>query len=76
MMHFIDHSLAFRSTGERPKQYRKVDLRVSNLLRSRLASLDQQDLNRELAAYLHPRQIEAILVRRNLILREALGTGR
>jgi hypothetical protein len=76
MMHFIDHSLAFRSTGERPKQYRKVDLRVSDLLRSRLASLNQADLNRELAAYLHPRQIEAILVRRNLILQEALGTGR
>ena len=75
MLHFIDHSLAFRSSGKRPKQYRKVDLRVSDLLRSRLLTLNQQNLTRELSAYLHPRQIEAILVRRDLILREALGTS-
>jgi hypothetical protein len=76
MMQFIDHSLAFRSTEKRPKQYRKVDLEVSDLLRSRLKSLNGENLKRELSAYLHPRQIEAILARRDLILKEAVGTSK
>ncbi|TDG14827.1 hypothetical protein E2F43_00860 [Seongchinamella unica] len=76
MMKFIDHSLAFRSTERRPSQYRKVDLDVSDLLRKRLQSLSEKDLEAELAPYLHPRQIEAILARRDLILKEARGTGK
>jgi hypothetical protein len=75
MMMFIDHSLAFRSSKKRPKQYRKVPLEVSDLLRSRLESLDEANLTSELSAYLHPRQIEAILARRDLILKEAQGTA-
>ena len=75
MMLFIDHSLAFRSTEKRPKQYRKVDLEVSDLLRSRLESLDKTGLDAALSEYLHPKQIEAILARRDLILKEAVGTG-
>ena len=76
MMQFIDHSLAFRSTEKRPKQYRKVDLEVSDLLRSRLQRLNKDNLTQELSAYLHPKQIEAILARRDLILKEAVGTSR
>ena len=76
MLKFIDHSLAFRSTEKRPKQYRKVTLLVSDLLRERLLALNEQNLTAELADYLHPRQIEAILARRDLILKEAEGTGR
>ena len=75
MMQFIDHSLAFRTTEKRPKQYRKVDLEVSDLLRGRLQTLNEQNLKQELSAYLHPRQIEAILGRRDLILKEAVGTA-
>ena len=75
MMKFIDHTLAFRTTEKRPNQYRKVDLRVSDLLRGRLQSLNRADLDRELSPYLHPRQIEAILARRDLILKEAEGTA-
>ena len=75
MMKFIDHSLAFRTTEKRPKQYRKVDLQVSDLLRERLQSLSRADLDRELSPYLHPRQIDAILARRDLILKEAKGTA-
>ena len=75
MMKFIDHSLAFRTIEKRPKQYRKVDLKVSDLLRNRLESLNRPDLDRELSPYLHPRQIEAILARRDLILKEAEGTS-
>ncbi len=44
MMKFIDHSLAFRSTEKRPKQYRKVDLEVSDLLYNRLQSLNRENL--------------------------------
>ena len=76
MMKFIDHSLAFRSTEKRPKQYRKVDLEVSDLLASRLQRLNEKDLNTQLRPYLHPRQIEAILARRDLILKEAIRTGK
>ena len=76
MMKFIDHSLAFRSTEKRPKQYAKVPLQVSDLLRGRLQSLNQDELTQQLSPYLHPRQIEAILARRDLILKEAVGTSR
>ncbi|RLQ21983.1 hypothetical protein DWB85_10370 [Seongchinamella sediminis] len=76
MMKFIDHSLAFRTTERRPKQYRKVELEVSDLLKQRLLSLNEQALEAQLSPYLHPRQIEAILARRDLILKEARGSGR
>jgi hypothetical protein len=71
MLRFIDHTRAFRVKGERPKQYRKVDLLVSDLLLGRLQALDDDSLNRELGSYLHPKQIEAILERRDLIVKEA-----
>ncbi len=76
MMKFIDHSLAFRTVERRPKQYRKVDVEVSDLLASRLMRLNKADMDAELRPYLHPRQIEAILARRDLILKEAVRTGK
>lgn len=76
MMKFIDHSLAFRTTEKRPKQYRKVELEVSDLLKERLLSLNEEELEAQLSPYLHPRQIEAILARRDLILKEATGTDK
>jgi len=76
MMKFIDHSLAFRVTEKRPKQYKKVTLQVSDLLEARLKSLTMENLTTELSPYLHPRQIEGILARRDLILREAKGTSK
>jgi hypothetical protein len=72
---FIDHSLAFRIADDRPKQYRKVDLEVSDLLRRRLALQTLEALDERLSPYLHPRQIEAILERRDLILDEAVSTS-
>jgi len=75
MMKFIDHSLAFRSTEKRPRQYRKIDLEVSDLLFRRLQGLNSDNLTEQLSAYLHPRQIEAILARRDLILKEAVRSG-
>jgi hypothetical protein len=75
-MKFIDHSLAFRSTKKRPKQYRKVPLLVSDLLEVQLKSLNKENLTRELSPYLHPTQIESILARRDLILKDAKGTSK
>lgn len=75
-MKFIDHSLAFRSTQKRPKQYRKVTLEVSDLLEARLKSLNIENLTRELSPYLHSTQIEGILARRDLILKEANHTSK
>jgi hypothetical protein len=75
MLRLIDHTLAFRSLERRPKQYRKVDMRLSDLFRQHLVSLNRAQLDAELSAYLHPRQIEAILGRRDLILKEARGTS-
>ncbi len=74
MLRFIDHSLAFRTTERRPKQYRKIDLRLSDLFEKRLTSLTEERLRTELGAWLHPRQIKAIIGRRDLILKEALRT--
>lgn len=76
MLKFIDHSLAFRTPDKRPKQYRKIKLRVSDLTARKLESLSLEQLNRELGAWLHPRQIEAIIERRDRILKEAVRTGR
>ncbi len=75
MLRFIDHTLAFRSTKKRPKQYRKVDVEVSDLMASKLESLNEAQLQRELSPYLHQRQIEGILARRDLILKEAVRSG-
>ncbi len=72
MMKFIDHSLAFRSTEKRPKQYKKVDVEISDLLYRRLQGLTKETLTAELGPYLHPKQIEAILARRDLLLKEAV----
>jgi hypothetical protein len=74
ILRFIDHSLAFRSTDRRPKQYRKIDLRLSDLTKRKLETLNKENLTEKLSPYLHPRQIEAIVKRRDLIFKEALRT--
>lgn len=74
MMMFIDHSRAFRVAEGRPRQYRDVPLSVSDLLRKKLQGLNSENLTKALSAYLHPRQISAILKRRDLILREGRKT--
>ncbi len=74
MMMFIDHTRAFRASGKSPKQYRKVTVRVSDLLRRKLEELNEQNLTEELGAYLHPKQITAILARRDLVLNRMVST--
>lgn len=74
MLRFIDHTKAFRVKKNEPKQLRRITFSVSDLLRERLESLTIENLTDQLSPYLHPRQIEAILVRRDLILEEGKGT--
>jgi calcineurin-like phosphoesterase family protein len=75
LLRLIDHSLAFRTLERRPKQYKKVDLRLSDVFRKELSELTRERLDAELSPYLHPRQIEGIMGRRDLILKEALTTA-
>lgn len=75
MLRFIDHSRAFRIKEKKPRQLKKIDFKVSDLLRARLALLTKSNLSAELSDYLHPKQIEAILARRDLILKEGLDTN-
>jgi hypothetical protein len=74
MLRFIDHSLAFRIKKGRTKQYRKVVFRLSDLFEAHLRSLNEQNLSARLSPWLHPRQISAILARRDMILKEARRT--
>ncbi len=70
-LRFIDHSLAFRSYDKRPRQYRKVKLRLSDLLAQELEALTEEQLQEELGSWLHPVQVQAIIERRDRILKEA-----
>jgi hypothetical protein len=74
MLRFIDHSLAFRIKKGRTKQYRKVVFRLSDMFEAHLRSLNEQNLSARLSPWLHPRQISAILARRDMILKEARRT--
>jgi hypothetical protein len=71
----IDHSRAFRPSGKRAPQYTKTLIELPELFRARLAALDRATLASLLGEYLHPKQIDAILGRRDMILREAKPTG-
>ncbi len=75
MMKFIDHTRAFRSTTKRPYQYRKVKVELSDLARERLKALNMDNLSLELSPYLHERQIEGMLARRDLLLREGISSS-
>ena len=70
-LRLIDHSLAFRTKDGRPKQYKRVRVDLSDLFREKLASLNEASLSQALGAYLHPKQIDAILERRDELLEDA-----
>jgi len=73
-LRFIDHSLAFRGKTGRTKQYRKVKFRLSDVFERHLRSLNEENLTARLSSWLHPRQISAIVARRDMILKQALRT--
>ena len=71
MLRLIDQTRAFRSKETRPRMYRRVPLEISGLFKRKLETLTFENLEDTLSNYLHPRQIEAIIKRRDLILEEA-----
>ena len=75
MLRLTGHGNAFRTDTRRPRAYSKAALEVSDLLYAKLRSLARSALDEELGAYLHPRQIEAVLKRRDRILKEAKRSG-
>ncbi|MBD1388244.1 metallophosphoesterase [Neiella sp. HB171785] len=68
---FIDHSQAFGDTVGKPKMYRRSTFRLSNLYEKRLRGLTQEKLKEALSDYLSNSQINAIVKRRDYILRKA-----
>jgi hypothetical protein len=74
VLQLIDHSRSFGASAKRPRMYRRVTLELSELFKRRLQTLTRDNLSNLLGDYLHPRQIGAIIKRRDYILREAAGS--
>lgn len=70
MLVLIDHSLAFRTYQKRPRLLYMGELQLPPALAERLAALDAGQLQQALGPWLHRRQIEALLKRRDQLLRE------
>jgi hypothetical protein len=70
MMYLIDHSRAFRTHRGRPKDIRSVQLKLSPVLAESLEKLEYEDLNEAMSGLLVKAQIQAIVRRRDEILKE------
>lgn len=70
MLVLTDHSLAFRTQVKRPRLLYLGELLLPPALAERLAALDAAQLRQALGPWLHKRQIDAILKRRDQLLRE------
>ncbi len=66
----IDHSRAFPTTQERPRLLYLGELRLPPAFALRLEALTREQLLQELGPWLHKRQIEALLKRRDRLLKE------
>jgi Calcineurin-like phosphoesterase len=66
----IDHSRAFPTSQQQPRLLYKNALELPPAFAERLRGLDQEALRRALAPWLHGRQIDALLKRRDRLLRE------
>jgi len=67
----IDHTRAFRTfSKDNPRLLSRTTPYVPQALADRLASLDRETLQRELGPYLKKKQIDAILQRRDRLLKE------
>jgi hypothetical protein len=70
MLVLIDHSRAFRTLRTNPTLLYKGGVQVPPALAERLKSLDRETLKERLGPYLQLRQIDALLKRRDRLLRE------
>jgi hypothetical protein len=66
----IDHSRAFTLRQQAPTLLYQKPVTLPPALAARLAALDRAALERELGPWLHRRQIDALLKRRDRLLRE------
>ncbi|HUG04360.1 MAG TPA: metallophosphoesterase [Steroidobacteraceae bacterium] len=66
----IDHSRAFPTYQKRPRLLYQGELTLPSALAERLATLDRETLQQALGAWLQRRQIDALLKRRDQLLRE------
>jgi Calcineurin-like phosphoesterase len=70
MLVLIDHSRAFRTTRSNPTLLYKGGVQVPAALAERLQRLDRETLKARLGPYLQLRQIDALLKRRDRLLKE------
>jgi len=68
MLVLIDHSRAFPTHSKMPVLLYKGGVQVPPALAKRLAALDRETLQAELGPYLHRKQIDALLKRRDQLL--------
>ncbi len=68
MLVLIDHSRAFPTHSKLPVLLYKGGVQVPPSLAKRLAALDRETLQAQLGPYLHRRQIDALLKRRDQLL--------
>jgi hypothetical protein len=66
----IDHSRAFPTYQKRPRLLYQGEFTLPQALAERLAALDRATLQQALGAWLHQRQLDALLKRRDQLLRE------
>lgn len=70
MMYLIDHSRSFRTHRGRPTDIRSVQLKLSPMLAENLERLDYEQLNEAMAGLLVKPQVQAVIRRRDEILKE------
>jgi hypothetical protein len=75
MLVLIDHTRAFPTFLKNPTLLYRGETRVPPALAARLATLDQKTLKQSLGPYLQSRQIDALLKRRDLLLKNYTARG-
>jgi Calcineurin-like phosphoesterase len=70
MLVLIDHTRAFRTDSGKPRLLYRGELKVPPALAERLKTLNREMLQQTLGPYLKKRQIDSLLKRRDLLLKD------
>ena len=70
MLVLIDHTLAFRTDVKKPRLLYRGEITVPPALAERLKTLNREMLQQALGTYLKKRQIDTLLKRRDLLLKD------
>ena len=68
MLKLIDQSRSFRTYRDKPPYVRERELKMTQEMADRLATLNSDQLNAELGAYINRDQIRALLRRRDSLI--------